>query len=164
MDEADVPTIARATVADLEAVIAIYEELARWLAGRGIDQWQPGTYTQEWARHNIEDDEVYLAYLAGEPVGKFTLVWVDSEVWGKCPPVAGYVHGLAVRRSAAGRGLGAWMLDQAAGRIAQAGRTYLRLDCLANNKALRTYYERLGFTHRGSIYFSTGVQASTNGR
>ncbi len=149
--------IARATLADLDAVIALYEERAQWLVSRGIQQWRPGDYTVEWARDNIEHDEVYLARRegehdgererAGQPVGKFTLVWADPEVWGERPPDAGYVHGLAVARGEAGHGLGVALLRYAARRIAQVGRHYLRLDCLANNQALRDYYTRAGLTH-----------------
>ncbi|HUY79944.1 MAG TPA: GNAT family N-acetyltransferase [Ktedonobacterales bacterium] len=138
-------TITRATLADLGAVIDLYEDAARWLTARGIDQWRPGDYTVERARGNIERDVVYLAWREGRPVGKFTLVWDDPEVWGEQPPDAGYVHGLAVARSEAG--LGVVMLRYAARMVAQAGRRYLRLDCLASNQALRDYYTRAGFTH-----------------
>ena|SRR5579862_207457 len=154
-------TIERATLADLATVIDLYEDAARWLVSRGITQWRPGDYTQGRARRNIEQDEVYLARLAGKPIGKLTLMWADPEVWGEQPPDAGYVHGLAVRRSAAGQGLGALLLDQAAQRVAEVGRAYLRLDCMASNKPLRAYYEKLGFAHRGSIYYYHGQWGSS---
>ncbi len=148
-------TITRATLADLDAVIDIYEEAARWLVARGIaDQWRPGEYTAAMARHTIEQAEVYLAWRAGAAVGKCSLIWDDPTVWGAQPPNAGYVHGLATRRSEAGRGLGATLLRHAARQIAAVGRPYLRLDCSANNRALRNYYERLGFTHRGDTITS----------
>lgn len=142
-------TITRATLADLDVVIALYEDAAHWLVGRGIDQWRPGDYTVAWARSNIERDEVYLAWRDGAPVGKFSLVWDDPEVWGEQPPNAGYVHGLATARSEAGRGLGVALLRYAARRVAEVGRPYLRLDCMASNQALRDYYARAGFTHCG---------------
>ena len=140
-------TIARATLADLDVAIALYEDAARWLVARGIDQWRPGDYTREWARDNIERDEMYLAWRDGAAVGKFTLVWDDPEVWGEQPPDAGYLHGLATARSEAGRGLGVTLLRYAARRVAAAVRRYLRLDCTASNQALRDYYTRAGFTH-----------------
>jgi len=139
-------TIARATRADLDAVIALYDDAAAWLTSRGIQQWRPGDYTVERARGNIERDEVYLARRKGRSVGKFTLVWDDPEVWGERAPDAGYVHGLAVARGEAGHGLGLALLGHAARRIAQVGRRYLRLDCLASNQALRDYYTKAGLT------------------
>lgn len=143
-------TITRATLADLDTVVDIYEETSRWLVARGIaDQWRPGEYTAAMARHTIAQAEVYLAWRASAAVGKCSLMWDDPQVWGAQPPDAGYVHGLATRRSEAGRGLGATLLRYAAHRIAANSRQYLRLDCAANNQALRDYYERLGFTHRG---------------
>jgi hypothetical protein len=37
------------------------------------------------------------------------------------------------------------MLEWAANHAADLGRSYLRLDCEADRKALRTIYEQLGF-------------------
>jgi GNAT superfamily N-acetyltransferase len=45
------------------------------------------------------------------------------------------------------RGLGRHLLAWAETAAAQAGLTWLRLDCMAENPALRTYYERAGFKH-----------------
>ena len=59
------------------------------------------------------------------------------------------MHRLVVRRDRAGAGLGAAMLDWAAGQVSAAGRGWLRLDVSADNVALCAYYERLGFEHRG---------------
>ena len=43
------------------------------------------------------------------------------------------------------------MLERAEERVTAAGREYLRLDCRVDNAALRRYYERLGFEHRGDV-------------
>ena len=77
--------------------------------------------------------------------------WSDHEIWGDrgLDGQAGYVHGLAVRRSAAGRGLGLRILGLASVRIARQGRGLLRLDCMADNKPLCDYYRRAGFTDLG---------------
>ena len=82
----------------------------------------------------------------GVIVGTLTLTWADPHVWGEQPDDAGYVHGLAIRRDAAGQGIGAAMLAWAGRAVAAAGRPYLRLDCMATNARLRAYYERAGFT------------------
>ena len=76
-----------------------------------------------------------------------TLTWADPHVWGEQPDDAGYVHGLAIRRDAAGQGLGAVMLAWAGRAVAAAGRPHLRLDCMAANAGLRAYYEHVGFTY-----------------
>jgi ribosomal protein S18 acetylase RimI-like enzyme len=77
------------------------------------------------------------------------LQWSDEEVWGEVPDDAGYVHGLAIRRGEAGKGLGRRLPSWAEDRAARTGRRCLRLDCAASNRALNAYYERAGFRPRG---------------
>jgi hypothetical protein len=73
--------------------------------------------------------------------------WSDPQIWGEqgddC--LAGYVHGLAVRRSASGKNLGHSLLTLAAGLTAQKPRPFLRLDGAANNDRLCRYYRDAGF-------------------
>ncbi len=149
----------RAEPSDLDAVLSILEEAARWLASRGIDQWGPGSSPRGRIKNRIGRGEVYLAVLDGRPVGNVVLQWSDEETWGDVPDVAGYVHGLAIRREAAGRGLGRELLRWAEGRAAAAGKEYLRLDCAAGNRALNAYYERAGFAFRGRA-FVWGLEVS----
>ena len=104
----------------------------------------------------IEGGEMYLAVLDGQPVGTFALQWSDRETWGDVPDDAGYVHGLAIRRDFAGTGLGREMLRRAEQMVSLAERTYLRLDCVADNEALNEYYRRAGFVYRGSGPWSGG--------
>jgi protein-tyrosine phosphatase len=143
--------IVRATVADATTILALHEEAARWLVARGIQQWLPGDFAMEPLVAQIGRGEAYLARIGGEPVGTFTLQWADPRIWGEQPDDAGYVHGLAVRRTYAGRGLGRVLLDSAGQMAAATGKTYLRLDCMTENPALRAYYEAAGFAHRGDV-------------
>jgi ribosomal protein S18 acetylase RimI-like enzyme len=94
---------------------------------------------------------MYLAELAGYPVGTFALQWSDEETWGDVPDDAGYVHGLAIRRDFAVRGLGREVLRRAENLAVASGKKYLRLDCMAENNALNEYYERAGFGYRGRV-------------
>ena len=61
------------------------------------------------------------------------------------------MHKLAVRRDRAGRGIGAAVVEWANAEAAEAGREFLRLDCLCDNPRIRDYYEDLGFEHRGDL-------------
>lgn len=134
---------------DLDAILSILEEAARWLASRGIEQWGPGTFSRERLGDRIERGEMYLFRLNGRPVGTMALQWSDEETWGDVPDDAGYVHGLAIRRDEAGKGLGRELLRWAEDRAAAAGKEYLRLDCRAESRALNAYYGRAGFGYRG---------------
>jgi ribosomal protein S18 acetylase RimI-like enzyme len=90
------------------------------------------------------------------PIGTLTLQDSDVVVWGERPPDAFYVHGLAIRRVVGGRGVGAHMLEWVAQQVIATGKSYLRLDCWAENQALRAYYERIGFTFCGRRDFPNG--------
>jgi ribosomal protein S18 acetylase RimI-like enzyme len=140
-------TIERATAADADAVLAILQDAARWLLSRGIEQWRPEHFQREPLLRHIARGEVFVARRARVPVGTLSLSWDDLAVWGEQPPIAGYVHGLAISRSEGGHGLGRALLDWASRRTAAAGKPLLRLDCMTDNPALRVYYERPGFTY-----------------
>ena len=131
---------------EVDEVVAVLSEAAAWLRSRGIEQW-PHPYPAEWVAASIKRGETYLARENGAAAGTITLRWADRAFWGEQPPVAGYVHGLAVRREFAGRG--SELLEWAEGQVREAGRDLLRLDCRTDNVRLRGYYEAQGFEHRG---------------
>jgi ribosomal protein S18 acetylase RimI-like enzyme len=144
--------VRRAEPDELDEVVAILSEAARWLLERGIRQW-PDPFPRDRAAALLDRGEFYLARVYGEPAATFALLWSDPDFWGEQPPVAGYVHAIAVRRAYAGLGLGERLLDWADAQITAAGREFLRLDCMSDNTVLQAYYERLGFAPRGEAVF-----------
>ncbi len=152
-------TIVPALPDDLSIVRDILDEAARRLLARGIKQWGVGMFDPLELAFWIERGEMFLARRdpRGEVVGTFALIPSDVLVWGERPDDAGYVHRLAARDNQPG--LGKAMLEWAANRTRQAGRAYLRLDCLASNTVLRAYYERLGFVPRGERGMDWGCVA-----
>jgi protein-tyrosine phosphatase len=144
--------VRRAERDELDEVVGILSEAARWLLARGIRQW-PDPFPRDRAAALLDRGEFYLALVDGQPAATFALLWSDPAFWGEQPPVAGYVHAIAVRRAYAGLGLGERVLDWAEGQVAAAGRELLRLDCMSDNAVLREYYELLGFEPRGEAVF-----------
>lgn len=144
----------RATLADFDQVYAILEEASKWLLSRKLPQWE-WFLTEDgkaFIRRRIEIYETYLTNdAAGRPAGTFTLQWEDEYVWGERGKdgLAGYVHGLATARAAAGKGLGKALLDAAEKMIAARGRKFFRLDCIAHNQTLCDYYRAYGFKDLG---------------
>ncbi len=138
---------------DVERVASVLDEAADWLHSRGIRQW-PVHAPRQVVADRICRRECYLAWDGDDLVGTLTLQTADQEVWGDQPPGALYLRGLAVRRAHAGRGreLLAWA-ERAAGA---AGLRYVRLGCMASNLALRAYYERAGYQHRGDRLDAAG--------
>ncbi|KAI1317334.1 hypothetical protein EDD11_008703 [Mortierella claussenii] len=89
---------------------------------------------------------------AGSIIGTFTLNYTDPfdemlwrdlvEDWTD----AVYLHRLVVEREYKGYGLGPKALMFAEREGLKRGKHYLRLDCMADNKLLKTYYrEKAGF-------------------
>lgn len=134
--------------ADIDVVVEILSEAARWLIGRGIEQW-PDPFPREPIEARVRRGEFFVAEHEGEIAATFALLWSDPAFWGERPADAGYVHVLAVRRAFSGRELGERLLAWAERRVAAAGREFLRLDCRSDNPVLQAYYERLGFERRG---------------
>jgi ribosomal protein S18 acetylase RimI-like enzyme len=142
--------VRRAEPADVDEIVAVLSEAARWLLARGIRQW-PDPFPRARVEPLVHRGDFYVARVAGEPMATLALLWSDPTFWGEQPDDAGYVHALAVRRSLAGRGLGARLLDWAEAEVVANGREFLRLDCVAENHALRRYYEEQGFEQRGEV-------------
>lgn len=136
-------TIAEATAADSEVLLALRDEAAAWLQSLGIDQWHTGERpVAEWGH---EGHGVYVLRHGADVAGTVTLVWEDPAIWGEQPVPAGYVHNLVVARSFAGQGLGRRLLQWAEDQVVSAGRSVVRLDCGAQNSLLRELYESAGY-------------------
>lgn len=143
-------SIEQAVLADAVAVHELRCQIEDWLGEQGIEQWGHGHVSRQeiteqiragqW--HLLRDPDVGIAAAA-------RLLRTDPEVWGAEDIPAVYVHGLMVSRGAAGRGLGACLLEWAAERGRAEGAEVVRLDCVETNTVLRTFYQRQGFQEVG---------------
>jgi len=138
-----------ATSDDINDVLDVLLESARWLASRGINQWPVAGFPRKLIAGQIAQGEVYVARRGARGVGTFTLQWSDEQFWPGAKKDAGFIHRIAVRREA--RGLGIELLKFAERVTSATGRKILRLDCFAGNAALCSYYERAGFVRRADI-------------
>jgi GNAT superfamily N-acetyltransferase len=147
-----------ARVDQLETVLDVLADATMWLHRQGIEQWperfEPGTVLP-----SLQRGETWLATQPpdGDSFGTVTVQWVDELIWPEASGSAGYVHRLAVRRSAAGSGRS--LLEWAEQHIAATGRSLARLDCWAGNMRLRRYYESLGYRSAGERSEATWVVA-----
>lgn len=145
---------------DVSELVRLRDTAARWMLANGINQWKPGEKDEDHFRTRIREGEVWLATLGvdGPTAGAFELWWTDPLAWGERPPDAGYVHRLMIDRGVAPRGVGRQLLAAAERRVAELGRTFARLDCVARNQSLAAYYERAGYVGVGE-----GVQRDQEG-
>jgi ribosomal protein S18 acetylase RimI-like enzyme len=142
-------TAVRAAIKDYDVVMAILREAADWLSARGIQQWYHWYMDvgEEILRESLQHHEVYLFQRDNSRIGTVTIQWTDPDVWGErgMDGKAGYIHGMAIVRSATGMRVGERMLEWAIGTIAARGRRQARLDAMASNGRLCRYYEQRGF-------------------
>jgi GNAT superfamily N-acetyltransferase len=141
---------------EIDVVLDVLADAGRWLRARGIEQW-PERFDAEWVRPAIERGDTWLAERDREVLGTLVVQWDDPVFWAGYRLNAGYLHRLAVRDR--GTGLGVELLRWAEQHVAHAGRQYLRLDCVASNDRLRSYYERAGYAHLGDVTVGPYTQA-----
>lgn len=143
-------SVRRAGLADVSTLTQIRNDAhATKVAHRDYAWGKEGDgFSERWVRNNISEKEVYVVELEGTAVATFSLALNDDH-WGLQKPIAGYVHGLSVRKGFNGRGLGNIMIEWCASKMAGLNRRFIRLDCAVQNAKLCAYYESLGFIRVG---------------
>jgi RimJ/RimL family protein N-acetyltransferase len=150
------PTLRPGAPTDEAALLALFDEAVGWLTARGrTDQWGSRPWSQR------EDARRLVTRLAGSP----GLVVAVEEVDGRervngamvvedhptsyVPPAEQpelFVHLLITARTAAGRGIGALLVNHARSLCRRARVDLLRVDCFAGGEGeLVRWYERQGF-------------------
>jgi len=143
--------VKRACHEDADTVADLLDEATVWVGELGFEQW-PLPFPRDELAEAIDRGEVYVVEGEDdEPVATLALLQDYPQYWGDRPQDALYLHKFAVRRDRAGRGVGAAVVEWANAEAAEAGREFLRLDCLCDNPRIRDYYEDLGFEHRGDL-------------
>jgi GNAT superfamily N-acetyltransferase len=128
----------------LEA-IEILHEASVWTSSFGAPIWPFGGFTREEQERLAAAGEQIGGFEGAEMVACMRLQRSDPVFWPDDPPgEALYLHKLAVRRAASGRGWTARLVAWAVEECRRAGARALRLDTLANDKLPR-HYEALGF-------------------
>ncbi|KVS28251.1 GNAT family N-acetyltransferase [Burkholderia cepacia] len=143
--------IRRATADDVPALTRIRNDAHAKKLTYGDHAWgkEGDGFSEQWVRRNVSEKDVYVVELDGALAGTFSLGFGEDRHWGPQAPIAGYVHGLCVRRGFNGLGLGGFMLDWCARKVSSLNRRYVRLDCAVENVTLCAYYESLGFIRVG---------------
>lgn len=147
------PLIELTTAAHRQLVHQLRTEAETWLAGKGLDQYQPATPgAASYRAHQditaaFDRGDFLGLQLAGDLVAVGTLTTTaDPAFWSpaELADPHGYVGRLMVIEH--GRGYGAAMLAAIVTRETRRGARWLRLDCWRSNDQLHAYYRRQGFT------------------
>lgn len=148
----------RALPSHFWVIIELIEQAADWLRGKQTDQWAepwPDARTRdERVQSDLDGGKTWIVWHATIPVATITIDTGDPRdpaaryLWppGRRRDQALYVRRVVVRRSYAGRGLGAALLDWAAEAAMQLmGTPLLRIDVWTENRGLHAYYQGQGF-------------------
>ncbi|KAF9200576.1 hypothetical protein BGZ49_009183 [Haplosporangium sp. Z 27] len=152
---------------EVDNFINILETAAEWLFANNIVQWPPGSFRHEDSRaqilkaiaekqcfmidyHPSEIKDGNSSVSQGENndniAGLFVINYensFDEELWkgfAEDWKDALYLHRLVLRKPYQGVGLTPKIIEFVETKVKEAGRHYLRLDCLARNAALRKFY------------------------
>lgn len=100
-------------------------------------------------RASIDEERAWVVVDSGKVLGTVSRGPVDRDFWTDedHPETAFHLYKLIVARQAAGRHLGARLVDWASRLAAMEGRDWVRIDTWRTNEGLHSYYERLGFRH-----------------
>jgi len=125
--------------------LAIVREAAAWALGRGIEVWNPAELREQDFLEAARLRELVLGFDRDHAVVTMLLQRSDSLYWPEIHAGTSlFLHKIAVRRTHAGNGWVARLVEFAAEEARRLDIHWLRLDTF-HNSPLRFLYERLGF-------------------
>ncbi|MGW1889863.1 GNAT family N-acetyltransferase [Streptomyces sp. NPDC002004] len=138
---------------DVGALMALRAEAEEWLAAAGVDQWSDTGLARRAVERWRQAVDEGRTWVVGDADGTISATVsrgpADRDFWGDGdrPESGFYLCKLIVARRAAGRRLGARIVDWAARVAAVEGRDWVRVDVWRTNHGLQRYYADLGFRH-----------------
>lgn len=142
-----------AVVNEAHELVELRNRLAQWMAGRGIEQWQPDQVDAEHLTAWIEAGFVFVHKREDRIVSSVSVFENDPLIWGPDAGNAGYIHMLMVDRGWSGEGLGDGTLAWAERHIERKGKERARLDVTAANDTLQQWYTARGYQIVGAPEF-----------
>lgn len=146
----------QAKPSDTGAVMDLLKQTALWLKEQGSTQWNALLEGEDshGTDQAVQRGDVFIFKHEEQVVGMVMLLqqpsdW-DVDLWGdEGHEQAIYVHRLAISRAYAGKQLGRKIMEWVESGITFAGKTRIRLDCIAENSTLNRFYSSLGYEYMG---------------
>ena len=158
-------TIRLTKYADIDALLALFDEARTTIATLGIDQWQNGypsrtVVEEDVARGRsfcVTDGERLVATFVVLEDGEPTYDRIFDGAWltGSGRDYLA-IHRVAIAVAMRGRGIAPMMLSAVADRARALGRRSLRIDTHRGNVVMRRLLEKNGFVYCGIIYLENG--------
>ena len=114
------------------------------------NQWYENSIKWDSLSKDYKIDDFYIDYQNGVPAGCMAITDLDAKYWPEIPQGKSlYIHKLAVKRVAAGKGISKELINFAKNLSLKNGINSLRLDCNLQRDKLRMLYENEGFIYAG---------------
>lgn len=139
--------IRKAVEEDIDVIEDILRDAVLWMNVNNI----PNLWNKENIRWNrisesYSINDFYIAYVGNKPVGCMAVTDEDKTYWKDIEKGTSlYIHKLAVKQEARGRGISKELIDYAKEKAVTNNIKFLRLDCNAERMKLRAIYEKQGF-------------------
>ena len=152
--------VRKATEADLEAVVRIYDEIhTEEEEGRAVTGWRRSIYpTRETAAKALERGDLFVLEEDGTIHGTALINQIQVDAYEGAPwknqvraEKVCVLHTLVISPRAAGRGLGTAFVRFYEQYAAERGWHELRMDTNARNRKARKLYRRLGYEEIGIV-------------
>ena len=146
---------------DLPQIRRIYDAAKAYMNTSGNpNQWKLGYPPEEFLRHDIELNRLFVCEEAGKLHGVFMLSMEDDPTyryiegtWLNDEPY-GVIHRIA--SDGTQKGVFASVLEFCKARMAEQKVTNLRIDTHTDNKTMQHLVEKYGFKRCGIIYLENG--------
>lgn len=151
-------TIVQAEMKHFDSMLSILLEAAEWLRSIGLKQWEH--FLDGYGRDDIIDSiynkAAYVIQKGHTIIGTVTVqlcpdewdahIWTDIDLSDSI-----LIHRLAISRTESGKGLGSKIIEWVENEVDYpSNKSFIRLDCVGENKKLNDYYKSRGFTYVGS--------------
>jgi len=138
--------IITASEKDIPVIEEILLDTVRWLDSVGQPLWREDQIKWERLSKDFSAPDFLIAMLDGKPAACMAVVDYDPTFWPDIRKDSSlFIHKLAVKRFAAGKGLSDALIAHAKSMCMDRGIAVLRLDCHALIPKQRAVYERNGF-------------------
>ncbi len=137
----------QASIFEFDTIFNVLHENAIWLLSKDIFQW-PLDWLESLKpeiKVSITSGLFYIAEVDHKKVAVVEIKTEPEEIWNNDTTRALYIHKLAIIREYENCHLGQEILSLITLKAIHENIKILRLDCVAHNNKLRSYYESCGF-------------------
>lgn len=150
--------IRKATLTDIDAILALTKACAKYMISKEIFQWNEHYPNRTAFENDVKRGELFVMEIDNAILGCIVIsTLMDDEYlpikWLTKNLNNVYIHRLAVHPSQQGKRFARQMMDFAEAESKRNNIISIRLDTFSQNKRNQKFYELRGYKRLGNIYF-----------